>query len=1127
MSTYRCQYCKKSTEQFKPIIEHLISDHDDKEMKFLKQFRSAIRTNNFRIIPKQCQNEGRSITILSEEDKIHVSRKTIFIPESPLKKIQKEDVNAASTNSLSAEYQQYSAESDEIEHADEIDDDVMSDSAENDNDMEEMISLLPIVMEELKKANKLEEYISFHRLVSESKFPLQNIAYLLFNDVVRWFSLEQSSHMRYSNEVKLFWRTGLRLFHGKFLRFMGGSKGTGQIVNKQSTPGLCSTTTSNINFVVPNRNALAEEKKFVNESKPGIFNEMIKSLADSDFTDNTKTYKVCVDGKKINLSSNGEVDLWGYEDKPTKEEKNERTKREIELVIRLKEHALKQIAFGHVFTHDCNLESKILIPELCTEIVTILSDRLKDLRLLKVKKNLFLNSLLEKSGSNWQKSHLVMVISSMKTTLYSIQNLIEDLLQVIGTLCKFASQMLQSDMNYSTERFVQMNTQSNFVCLSNGERDLTDPSLVKQRSHQWHELRKNYTVTGSTIQAAIGLNGIKKQKEYLENKEKGNQQENDVQLQSRFEHGNKNEPNAVATIVSKFLPAFYPHLSFYEEGCYELTDKDTSLLVSPDGSLRDPKIESRIEFGVEIKCPLPGKLYTTDVHYSIPWYYVPQILSEMNALNVKSLFFVSYSMESTTIQHAHFDEPIWNNIQSEIRIVNLGQRQKILKERILPLKQKIMEYCKTKVKLVAEVPSCNAVPCSHKESDEEHRLYHSPSERSENSALCLSQIERTCLKISNLIKDCHTLCAIKASEVLVFLLSDLDRTYKAAIPHAMPIAYALKGFSMKTDAMQKMICDVRKALFINGMYTPIVSFDGQWSKLAFQKSTDEPLTLLELQKKVYNKVKRKTTSELRSIIFHSGEINANTFEEIRCKVHYEKGKNGITVGYNENQSFIKTSIHLHGILRELKVKSSPIESTVNTQCNIPIEEVISDLPANVIASIDDDFMDELAVVNVQSLDRHEQERREMPDTDYCDLQNLFTEDPVVNSCLDQMSRRNETDGNKDSKMDFENIADQCTGTGDEETQQIQDEPTISDHILEMIFPKLQHSKWARKWTIDTVSFLSIMKTKSSISAKFTIPELICFAEAYNEFGYEKIKVYKSWNKDRIVEEIYKACTSIM
>ena len=93
----------------------MISDHDDKEIKFLKQFRSAIRTNIFRIIPKQCQSEGRSITILSEEEKIHISRKTISTPDSPLKKIQREDVNAARTNTLSAEYQQHSTESDENE----------------------------------------------------------------------------------------------------------------------------------------------------------------------------------------------------------------------------------------------------------------------------------------------------------------------------------------------------------------------------------------------------------------------------------------------------------------------------------------------------------------------------------------------------------------------------------------------------------------------------------------------------------------------------------------------------------------------------------------------------------------------------------------------------------------------------------------------------------------------------------------------------------------------------------------------------------------------------------------------------------------------------------------------------
>ena len=85
--------------------------------------------------------------------------------------------------------------------------------------------MLPNVIESLKKAGKLDEYVQFNRLLSDGKFPMTNITFLLFLDIVRWYSLDDvTTTMRFSEGVKEFWCTGLRLFHGRFLRFMGGPK---------------------------------------------------------------------------------------------------------------------------------------------------------------------------------------------------------------------------------------------------------------------------------------------------------------------------------------------------------------------------------------------------------------------------------------------------------------------------------------------------------------------------------------------------------------------------------------------------------------------------------------------------------------------------------------------------------------------------------------------------------------------------------------------------------------------------------------------------------------------------------------------------------------------------------------
>ena len=62
--------------------------------------------------------------------------------------------------------------------------------------------------------------------------------------------------MRYmQSETRQFWEVGYRLFKGKFLRFMAGPRGLGQIVEGTQERGECLTSDSMINFDVPGTEA--------------------------------------------------------------------------------------------------------------------------------------------------------------------------------------------------------------------------------------------------------------------------------------------------------------------------------------------------------------------------------------------------------------------------------------------------------------------------------------------------------------------------------------------------------------------------------------------------------------------------------------------------------------------------------------------------------------------------------------------------------------------------------------------------------------------------------------------------------------------------------------------------------
>jgi len=85
---------------------------------------------------------------------------------------------------------------------------------------EEIIEIIPGVLSKLGRRGLLTDFCNLLRLIHEDKFPLNNISFLLLLEVVRWYSLTNTSQMFYSSETMKFWKVLFRLFHGKALRFM-------------------------------------------------------------------------------------------------------------------------------------------------------------------------------------------------------------------------------------------------------------------------------------------------------------------------------------------------------------------------------------------------------------------------------------------------------------------------------------------------------------------------------------------------------------------------------------------------------------------------------------------------------------------------------------------------------------------------------------------------------------------------------------------------------------------------------------------------------------------------------------------------------------------------------------------
>ena len=96
----------------------------------------------------------------------------------------------------------------ETESVDSIENDILLTEDPGDSVIEKMEVLLPLVMESLSLDGKDKPMLQFFELVSENKFPLTNIAYLLWNEIVKWFDCKSTTQMRYSDETKTFWKLG-------------------------------------------------------------------------------------------------------------------------------------------------------------------------------------------------------------------------------------------------------------------------------------------------------------------------------------------------------------------------------------------------------------------------------------------------------------------------------------------------------------------------------------------------------------------------------------------------------------------------------------------------------------------------------------------------------------------------------------------------------------------------------------------------------------------------------------------------------------------------------------------------------------------------------------------------------
>jgi hypothetical protein len=355
---------------------------------------------------------------------------------------------------------------------------------------------------------------------------------------------------------------------------MGGQKHRGQLVLGQSSKGIYKPSESFINFAIPHRAVLSSDLSPLSPENvsPGILETLLSRFAQKAQTEPHKTYKICIDGKKINAaitSKEGDINLWGFEDKPTLEERQSELSNEIEAMEYCKQEVMKLQQMHTSCFNDLRDDEQTTLSEMLRRLITSLSKRLRTLRETVLHEERTKDRLINSIDGDWRKSKLVFVISGLLTHLFDLKSCIRTILRDIDDLCRYV--VISQNTKWTCNGVFNMKPSREHITEDINISDTENYRYVAQRSSAWFAIRKIAKVTGSTIYNALGLGKFKFQLEHFDNVTFNKPKtEHSSEVNLRLQHGTENEVNASATFAANILPVFHKDLSFFEEGCYKI-----------------------------------------------------------------------------------------------------------------------------------------------------------------------------------------------------------------------------------------------------------------------------------------------------------------------------------------------------------------------------------------------------------------------------------------------------------------------------------------------------------------------------------------------------------------------------
>ena len=187
------------------------------------------------------------------------------------------------------------------------------------------------------------------------------------------------------------------------------------------------------------------------------------------------------------------------------------------------------------------------------------------------------------------------------------------------------------------------------------------------------------------------------------------------------------------------------------------------------------------------------------------------------------------------------------------------------------VQEKINFFAEHSFSVLMEVPEVcgfdsNSSPC---DGDTAFRKRVSPPLQQFDRDKFVAELSITFAECNCVFTNAHNICRSKGSEILLFMLSDLDRmkllnndTYTNVI------GYEMEGYSLPVNILWQMVEFLRNQLKEYEIPVLCESFNGQWANLAFKDINGELLTLYHLGKsweEAHNMSRRNILQKLKNI----------------------------------------------------------------------------------------------------------------------------------------------------------------------------------------------------------------------------------------------------------------------